>query len=74
MSPRKVSTGRQRLIRTILGIWDSDLHPSLIAAIRTSLTDPSMLRSISEFLTLEVIGRILHTLDLPAPRPNAGPV
>ena len=55
----------ERLIRTILGIWDSDLQPSLIAAIRTSLTDPSMIRSISEFLTLEVIGRILHTLDLP---------
>ena len=55
----------ERLIRTILGIWDSDLQPSLIAAIRTSLTDPSMIRSISEFLTLEVIGRILQTLDLP---------
>ena len=55
----------ERLIRTILGIWDSDLQPSLIAAIRTSMTDPSMIRSISEFLTLEVIGRILQTLDLP---------
>ena len=55
----------ERLIRTILGIWDSDLQPSLIAAVRTSLTDPSMIRSIGEFLTLEVIGRILDTLDLP---------
>ena len=55
----------ERLIRTILRIWDSDLQPSLVAAIRTSLTDPSMLRSLGEFLTLEVIGRILETLELP---------
>jgi AcrR family transcriptional regulator len=54
-----------RLIRTILGVWDSDLQPSLVAAIRTALTDPGLTRSISEFLTLEVISRILKTLDLP---------
>lgn len=54
-----------RLIRTILGVWDSDLQPSLVAAVRTALTDPNLTRSISEFLTLEVISRILKALDLP---------
>jgi AcrR family transcriptional regulator len=54
-----------RLIRAILGVWDSDLQPSLVAAIRTALTDPGMTRSVSEFLTLEVISRIFRTLDLP---------
>jgi AcrR family transcriptional regulator len=54
-----------RLIRTILGVWDSELQPSLVAAVRTALTDPGLTRSISEFLTLEVISRILRAVDLP---------
>jgi AcrR family transcriptional regulator len=54
-----------RLIRTILGVWDSDLQPSLVGAVRTALTDPGLTRSISEFLTLEVIGRILRTMEVP---------
>ncbi len=55
----------ERLTRTILEVWDSDLQATLIVAIRTVLTDPTMTRSISEFLTLEVIGRILQLLKLP---------
>lgn len=54
-----------RLIRAILAVWDSDLQPSLVAAVRTALTDPNLTRSISEFLTLEVISRILRAVDLP---------
>jgi AcrR family transcriptional regulator len=54
-----------RLIRAILGVWESDLQPSLVGAIRTALTDPGLTRSISEFLTLEVISRLLRTVDLP---------
>jgi len=54
-----------RLIRTILKVWDSELQPSLVAAVRTALTDPGLTRSISEFLTLEVISRILTAVDLP---------
>ena len=40
----------ERLVRTVLGVWDSDLQPSLIAAIRTTLTDPALTRSVGEFL------------------------
>ena len=54
-----------RMIRTILGVWDSELQPSLVGAVRTALTDPDLTRSISEFLTLEVIGRLLRTVDVP---------
>jgi AcrR family transcriptional regulator len=56
----------ERLVRTLLGLWDSDLQPSLVAAIRTLLTEPVMARSAAEFLTLEVVGRVLRGADLPA--------
>jgi AcrR family transcriptional regulator len=49
----------ERLVRSVLGVWDSDLQPSLVAAIRTALTDPALTRSAGEFLTLEVIGHVL---------------
>jgi AcrR family transcriptional regulator len=48
----------ERLVRTVLGVWDSELQPSLIAAIRTTLTDPAFTRSVGEFLALEVIGQV----------------
>jgi AcrR family transcriptional regulator len=56
----------ERLVTRILGIWDSDAQPALIAAVRTALTQPDLSRSISEFLSLEVIGRIVGALDMPA--------
>jgi hypothetical protein len=56
----------ERLVRTVLGVWDSELQPSLVAAIRTALTDPGLTRSVGEFLTLEVIGHALPHDDLPA--------
>ena len=56
----------ERLVRTVLGVWDSDLQPSLVAAIRTALTDPVLTRSVAEFFTLEVIGHVLRRDDLPA--------
>jgi AcrR family transcriptional regulator len=54
----------ERLVRTVLGVWDSELQPSLVAAIRTALTDPSLTRSVGEFFTLEVIGQVLRRDDL----------
>jgi AcrR family transcriptional regulator len=56
----------ERLVRTVLGVWDSELQPSLVAAIRTALTDPGLTRSVGEFLTLEVIGHVLPQDDLSA--------
>jgi AcrR family transcriptional regulator len=60
----------ERLVRTVLGVWDSELQPSLVAAIRTALTDPALTRSVGEFLTLEVIGRVLRRDDLPPDEAN----
>jgi AcrR family transcriptional regulator len=60
----------ERLVRTVLGIWDSELQPSLVAAIRTALTDPALTRSVSEFFSLEVIGRVLRQDDLPQEEAN----
>jgi AcrR family transcriptional regulator len=54
----------ERLVRRVLEVWDSELQPSLVAAIRTALTDPALTRSAGEFLTLEVIGRVLPRDDL----------
>jgi len=59
----------ERLVRTVLGVWDSDLQPSLVAAIRTTLTDPALTRSVGEFLALEVIGQVLRR-DLPPEEAN----
>jgi AcrR family transcriptional regulator len=55
----------ERLVRTVLGVWDSELQPSLVAAIRTTLTDPALTRSVGEFLAVEVIGQVLRRDDLP---------
>jgi len=60
----------ERLVRTVLGLWDSENQPSLVAAIRTALTDPALTRSVGEFLTLEVIGRVLRRDDLPPEEAN----
>lgn len=54
----------ERLLAMVLGVWDSPLQPSLVAAIRTLLTEPALTRTVSEFLTLEVIGRVLSHADL----------
>ena len=60
----------ERLVRTVLGVWDSELQPSLVAAIRTTLTDPALTRSVGEFLALEVIGQVLRRDDLPPEEAN----
>ena len=60
----------ERLVRTVLGVWDSELQPSLVAAIRTTLTDPALTRSVGEFLALEVIGQVLRRDDLPSEEEN----
>ena len=54
----------ERLVRTVLGVWDSELQPSLVAAVRTALTDPALTRSVGEFLTLEVVGHVLPRGEL----------
>jgi AcrR family transcriptional regulator len=54
----------ERLVRSVLGVRDSELQPSLVAAVRTALTDPALTRSTGEFLALEVVGRVLPSDNL----------
>jgi AcrR family transcriptional regulator len=57
----------QRLITTVLEVWESETRPALVAALRTIITDPAMARSLQEFLTFEVLGQVLHAMDIPKP-------
>lgn len=56
----------ERLVRAALTAWESPIQPALVAAFRTSIADPDATRTLGEFLTLEVLGRALGALDLPA--------
>ncbi len=63
-----------RLVERVLQIWDSALQPALVGAVRTMLTDPAMTRSAAEFLTLEVVSRVVagRGLDAAEERRRAG--
>jgi AcrR family transcriptional regulator len=54
-----------RLLDTILSAWESPLQPSLIAALRSAIADPSLSRQFGEFLGVELIGRLLVHLHTP---------
>jgi AcrR family transcriptional regulator len=54
-----------RLIETVLGIWESDAQPALVAGLRAIIADPAMTRSMREFATAELIGRVIGAYDLP---------
>jgi AcrR family transcriptional regulator len=54
----------ERVVAAILGLWDSELQPALVGALRTALAEPTLTRSIGEFLSLEILGRLPHPPDL----------
>jgi AcrR family transcriptional regulator len=54
-----------RLLETTLGIWESDAQPALVAGLRSIIADPAMTRSMREFATAELIGRVIDAYDLP---------
>ena len=54
----------ERLVRTVLSLWDSESQPALVAAIRTALAEPALTRGMGEFLTLEILGRVVDRDDL----------
>ena len=56
----------RRVITAILAVWDSDLQPSLVAAVRGILAEPQITRTAAEFLSAEIVDRLLSGLDLPA--------
>ena len=54
----------ERVVSTLLSIWDSELQAGLVGALRTALNDPAMARSLSEFVTSEVLGRLMRPTRL----------
>jgi AcrR family transcriptional regulator len=67
VSARGVDGLGDRLIRKVLQVWESDASPALVAALRTVIADPAMTQAMRQFLTFEVLGRLLATLDIPQP-------
>jgi len=55
-----------RLIRTILSVWESPGGAGMAAVLRSALADPGRARMIREFVRLEIVGRLLEPLRLPA--------
>lgn len=43
-------------------MYESPARTSLLAALRTAIGDPDSARNLSQFITAEVIGRLLRTL------------
>jgi AcrR family transcriptional regulator len=57
----------ERLIRTILGVWESPAGAGIGAALRAALADPARARMLREFVVPQIIGPLLGPLHLPAP-------
>jgi len=53
-----------KLIRTILGVWESPAGASLAAAVRSALADPARASMLREFVVPQIIGPLLRPLDL----------
>lgn len=54
----------ERTVAMLLSIWDSELQAGLVGALRTALNDPVMARSLSEFVTSEVLARLMRPTQL----------
>jgi hypothetical protein len=52
----------ERLLRTVLAMWESDLQASFVGSLRTAVAESATTRSMQEFLTLtvEVLGQALQ--------------
>ena len=55
-----------RMITAILGVWESPAGSALLAALRTALGDPGSTRALSQFVTAEIITRLLSSFRYPA--------
>jgi AcrR family transcriptional regulator len=56
-----------RLVETVLAIWESDAQPALVAGLRSIIADPAMSRSMREFVTTELLGRMIMVYEVPRP-------
>jgi AcrR family transcriptional regulator len=55
-----------RLISAILAVWDSPAGSALVAALRSAIGDPDTTRALSQFVTAEIIARLLGTFGYPS--------
>jgi AcrR family transcriptional regulator len=54
----------ERLVRTFLSVWDSPAGISAAALLRSALSHEWSARMLREFLTSQILGKIIQTLDL----------
>jgi AcrR family transcriptional regulator len=60
----------ERLVTTFLRIWDSPAGTTLAAVVRSAMTRDATVRLLREFLTTQILRRVLAHLDLdPAEAP-----
>ncbi len=55
-----------RLIRTMVGVWESPAGAGLAAALRSALADPTRAKMFREFLVPRIVGPVIGQLNLPA--------
>ncbi len=60
-----VDTLGLRMATAVLGVWESPVGTSLVAALRSAIDDPGMARPVREFLLTQVIGRVLRQAGCP---------
>lgn len=51
-----------RMLATILQVWDSPAGASLVAAVRTAVGDPGPRQALTQFVTTEIVSRLLRAL------------
>jgi AcrR family transcriptional regulator len=54
----------ERLVRTFLSVWDSPAGISAAALLRSALSHEWSARMLREFLTSQILGKIIQNLDL----------
>ncbi|WFE20975.1 TetR family transcriptional regulator [Solwaraspora sp. WMMD937] len=54
----------ERLVRLVLGVWDSPAGVAALALLRSALTNDWTARLMREFVTTQIIRRVLGQLDL----------
>jgi AcrR family transcriptional regulator len=63
----------ERLVRTFLGVWDSPAGAAGVALLRSAVSNEWTARMLREFLTTQVLRRVLDQLDVdPAQLPLRG--
>ncbi|MFG1674928.1 TetR family transcriptional regulator [Micromonospora sp. NPDC049282] len=63
----------ERLVRTFLSVWDSPAGVAAVALLRSAVSNQWTARLLREFLTTQILRRVLTQLDLdPAEAPLRG--